>query len=332
MTDVLLEISGLRISFPTADGHHPVLDGVDLQVRRGRTVALVGESGSGKTLCALAALGLLADLARVEAGRIDFDGEDLLQASETRLSGLRGSQISIVFEEPGTSLDPYATVGAQVTRPLRIHGRGRRGAKQAALEIMSQVGIANPEQLLREYPHELSEGNRQRVLLATALICRPKLVILDEPTTAIDTTSQAQVIDCLKGLQQDTGLSVLVITHDLGLVAETADDVVVMYAGQVVEHGHRDDILNRPTHPYTRGMLGSIPPLDVAGPPSNRRLPTILGSLERDTVAGGCPFRLRCAYRHSRPAGFERCDEQLPPNTEVRPHHTARCHFAKELA
>lgn len=326
----ILDVSNLSVAFGIGERRRRVLDSVNLSVRSGTTLAVVGESGSGKTTLGLSIAGLLSNDARVESGQVRFSGRDLLQLSERELEAVRGQELGIALEEPRTALDPFATIGTVLARAARGVRFARASAR--AVELLAELGMDNPARHLRDYPHELSEGHCQRVLLAMALLNEPKLAILDEPTTGLDPTSQAHLIDSLQNLQHRTGLSLVLITHDLGLVAEMADDVVVLYAGSVVERGPVSSTLERPAHPYTRGLLASIPPLHASELREGRRLPTIPGSVERHGVETGCRFRLRCAYRQSEPQGKERCDVELPELDEIAPEQYVRCHFARELA
>lgn len=335
MSKPLLSIRDLNVSFAYGSDRRPVLEKFCLDVPEDETVALVGETGSGKTVAAMATLGLLhAPPAAVDAGQIWFDERDLLSLSERELQRVRGRHLAMVFQEPDAALDPYASVARLLTRAAGFHRRrdaGRGDIKRLSLDTLREVGFLTPTRVLCEFPHQLPEGERQRVLLAMALICSPKLLILDEPTAALDLPSRAQIV-ALLAKRKNARCSQLIISHDLGLVARTADEVYVMYAGRVVERGRRERLLSRPIHPYTRGLLASVPPAIIRGAPQERRLPTIPGSAERDTVSSGCRFRMRCAYFESRPEGYERCIEQEPELRTLEGARQARCHFAEDLA
>ena len=264
---VLLEVENLTVCFRTDDGVFEAVAGLDFAVGRGRTLCIVGESGSGKSVSCHALLGLTPPNGRVVAGRALFDGVDLLALDEKRLEAIRGRDISMIFQDPVASLNPVHRIGTQVRESLMLHqGLDRGGADARAAELLRLVGIPEPEQRLRAYPHQLSGGMNQRVMIAMALACRPALLIADEPTTALDVTIQAQILDLMRQLQRELGMSILFITHDLGVVAEMADDVVVMRHGRVVERGSRDDIFLRPQHAYTRELLELVPRLDAPAP------------------------------------------------------------------
>jgi oligopeptide/dipeptide ABC transporter ATP-binding protein len=281
----LLEITGLRVAFGTAA---PV-DGIDLSLEAGRTLGLVGESGSGKTLTALAIMGLVPPPGRVVAGRIELAGRDLLGLDERTLRGLRGAAAAMVFQEPMTALNPVLTVGAQIAEAAALHGAGPAAARARALEMLRLVEIPDAERRLDAYPHQLSGGMRQRVMLAMALTAGPRLLIADEPTTALDVTIQAQVLDLLGALQRRLGMAVLLVTHDLGVVAERADQIAIMYAGRIVETGGAPAVLGAPAHPYTRALLASLPV------PGRARLDAIPGTVpDPARLPSGCRFRDRC--------------------------------------
>ncbi|WP_437896573.1 oligopeptide/dipeptide ABC transporter ATP-binding protein [Sorangium sp. So ce124] len=325
----LLRVSDLRVSF-AADGRVTrALDRVSFTVPRGRTVALVGESGCGKTVTALSILRLLpAPYATIDGGSIELDGEDLLSLSEREMRAVRGGKIGMIFQEPMTSLNPVYTVSAQIAEAIRLHRPMSRGdARLYAVNLLRKVGFPEPEVRANSYPHELSGGMRQRVMIAMALAPEPSLLIADEPTTALDTTTQAQILDLLERLKAETSMSLLLIAHDLAVVGELADEIVVLYAGVVVEQGPARDVLAAPSHPYTRALLRSIParglrPHRVRGERS-LRLPTIPGALPdlRDPPRG-CRFQDRCE------AVFDRCRVEAPDLYAVPPgagHHAARC-------
>jgi peptide/nickel transport system ATP-binding protein len=282
----LLEIEDLRVEFGAAA---PV-DGVSLALEAGRTLGLVGESGSGKTLIALAVIGLVPPPGRIGAGHIRFDGQDLLALDERALRDIRGRAIGMVFQEPMTALNPVLSVGAQIAEAVALRGAGRAAARARAIEMLRLVEISEPERRADAYPHQLSGGMRQRVMLAMALACGPRMLIADEPTTALDVTIQAQVLDLLAALQRRLGMAVLLVTHDLGVVAERADDIAIMYAGRIVETGAAADVLAAPLHPYTRGLLASLP-----APGRRTRLEAIPGTVPDPLrLPSGCRFRDRC--------------------------------------
>jgi oligopeptide/dipeptide ABC transporter ATP-binding protein len=315
----LLSVRDLRTWFDTDQGVARAVDGVTFDVGAGETVGIVGESGCGKTVTSLSVLGLLPiPPARVLPGSsIRFRGEELVGASARKLRSLRGNDISMIFQEPMSSLNPVYSIGDQITEVLRLHkGLGRRAAKTEAVRLLDEVGIEGAERRVDEYPHELSGGMRQRVMIAMALSCSPELLIADEPTTALDVTIQAQILELIASLRRTRGMAVLLITHDLGVVAEVCDRVVVMYAGQVVERGTVEEIFGDPRHPYTRGLLDSLPSVDEPG----RRLRPIPGTVPAPTDwPDGCRFRDRC------PLAEERCREAQPLVELGREDRGARC-------
>ena len=336
MSGTLLEIRELQTHFFTDDGVVRAVDGVSLALESGRTLAVVGESGSGKSVTALSVLRLVATPpGRIVGGSIRFRGRDLLSLSEPEMRGIRGREISMIFQEPMTSLNPVYTCGAQIMEVLELHLKlDRAAAKRQAIELLKRVGIPSPEQRVDEYPHQMSGGMRQRVMIAMALACRPALLIADEPTTALDVTIQAQILELLRSLQRELEMSVLLITHDLGVVAETADQVAVMYAGQVVETCSVREIFHATRHPYTAGLLASLPrlgatPAGGAGGPegSKPRLRVIPGQVPDPTrFPAGCRFHPRC------PLAVERCRTEAPALRDVGGGHLARCHRAEEIA
>ena len=313
----MLEVASLTVALPMAGRLVPVLSGVSFALARGESAGLVGESGSGKSMTALAIMGLLPPGARV-AGRIVFDGRDLLAAGESELCALRGRRIGMVFQEPMTALNPLQTIGAQVAEPLRVHERlSRRAAAARARELLARVGLASPRVTPDLYPHQLSGGQRQRVVIATALACGPDLLIADEPTTALDVTVQAQVLDLIAGLAADAGMALLLITHDLGVVSETVDRTMVMYAGRVVEQGPTAEVFAHMAHPYTRALFAASPneagglPAPIPGqvpdpaqrplgcafaPRCNRAAPDCAQAVP--PIAGGGEHRAACLYPH----------------------------------
>jgi oligopeptide/dipeptide ABC transporter ATP-binding protein len=312
----LLEVANLRTWFDSQAGPIRAVDGVDFTLRAGRTLGIVGESGSGKTVSALSIMRLVEPPGRIQDGSSAvFDGRDLMTLGERELESIRGAEISMVFQEPMTSLNPVYTVGDQIAESVRIHrGLKGRAARERALEMLQLVGIPEASRRLDDYPHQLSGGMRQRVMIAMALACDPKLIIADEPTTALDVTIQAQILELLADLRERLGMAILLITHDLGVVAEMCDDVVVMYAGRVVERGPVGDVFTTPQHPYTEALLQSIPMLGMT---QAEPLRVIRGSVPSPLDwPEGCRFRPRCDY------AFEKCVE-LPPLLPVAPQESA---------
>ena len=316
----LLEIENLKVEFPSAQGLVKAVDGIAYTVDAGETVALVGESGCGKSMSALAVLGLVPDPGRVVGGAVRFAGRDLLELPEDQIVEIRGREIAMIFQEPMTSLNPVLSIGVQLREGMRRHLRlSRADAEARAIELLRLVGIGDAERRMRQYPHHLSGGMRQRVMIAVALGCEPKVIIADEPTTALDVTIQAQILELMKDLSRRLGVALVLITHNLGVVARYADRVNVMYAGRIVETGVTRDLLDSPRHPYTRGLLESTPQMDND---RHRRLEPIPGSprsLHEEPSA--CPFAARCAHVH------DRCHEAEPPAFGVR---ELRCWLAEE--
>ena len=322
MSELLLEVRDLHVHYPVDGGLSRAVDGVSLDVRRGETLAVVGESGSGKSQTMYGVLGLVPrPPGRVFGGGAYFEGEDLLRASERRLREIRGNRIAMIFQDPMTALNPFLTVERQLTEVLEVHkGMRRKEARGLAIEMLAKVGIPDPERRIDQYPHQFSGGMRQRVMIAMALLCRPALLVADEPTTALDVTIQAQILELLRATRREMDGSIILITHDLGVVAGNADRIAVMYAGRVVEKGPAREIFEAPLHPYTRGLLASVPRLDaeqkaplvpIAGqPPDPSRLPT------------GCPFRPRC------PAAVASCAQQYPPTRSAGPEREVACWVA----
>jgi oligopeptide/dipeptide ABC transporter ATP-binding protein len=322
----LLRVRDLVTSFRTDTGALRAVDGVSFEVPRASTVALVGESGCGKSVTALSILRLIASPpGAIESGTIELDGRDLLKLTEREIRDVRGNVVSMIFQEPMTSLNPVYSVGWQIAEPVRLHQKkSRREARARAVELLRLVGIPEPETNVDAYPHQLSGGQRQRVMIAMALACEPKLLLADEPTTALDVTIQAQILELLRDLQQRMSMSILLITHDLGVVAENATQVVVMYAGKVVESSPVREIFARPMHPYTRGLLESIP---RARRDAHRRLRTIEGLVpDLRKLPPGCRFADRCPLR------VERCSREEPPLAEVAPGRKAACFRADEVS
>jgi peptide/nickel transport system ATP-binding protein len=293
----------------------------------------VGESGCGKSVTALSIMRLIpTPPGQIESGQISFAGQDLLQLSERQMRDVRGARISMIFQEPMTSLNPVYAVGSQIMEAVRIHRKiGPRAARGRAIEMLKLVGIPSPAERVDAYPHELSGGMRQRVMIAMALSCDPKLLIADEPTTALDVTIQAQILDLLRRLQAELGMSIIFITHDFGVVAEFAKDVVVMYAGRVVETAPVQQVFADPLHPYTRGLLASIPPLpNSSGTSRPERLPTIEGVVtDLTALAPGCRFAERCSLRAEQPPGWERCSAEEPDLVSLADGRRCRCHFSR---
>jgi oligopeptide/dipeptide ABC transporter ATP-binding protein len=323
MTTPLLEIEKLHTFFYTDNGVARAVDGVSLSVGVGETVGVVGESGCGKSVTALSILRLVRPPGRIEEGSVmRFEGRDLLGLGEREMQHVRGNRIAMVFQEPMTALNPVFTIGDQIGEVARIHaGMSKRDAWAKAIEMLKVVGIPAPEQRASEYPHQLSGGMRQRVVIAMALVMNPALVIADEPTTALDVTIQAQILELLADLTRRLGTSVLLITHDLGVVAENCTRVIVMYAGEVVEEATTIDLFARAHHPYTEGLLGAMP--RVGG--EKDRLATIPGTVPPPTDwPKGCRFRDRCPY------SWERCEAEHPPLYQIGGGHTSRCHLAEE--
>ena len=318
----LLEVDELKTWFFTRDGVVRAVDGVSFSVARGETLALVGESGCGKSVTSLSILRLIASPpGRTVAGRVVFEGCDLLGLSEPEMRKIRGDAISMIFQEPMTSLNPVLTIGHQIAEVLLLHrGLSREAATRRAVEMLRLVRIPEPARRVAEYPHQLSGGMRQRVMIAMALACEPRLLIADEPSTALDVTIQAQILQLMRELKERTGAAIVLITHDLGVVAEMAQRVVVMYAGRKVEEAPVADLFARPCHPYTRGLLDSIPKLGAGSADGATRLSEIAGtvpSLAEPIV--GCAFAPRCAYATSR------CRSDYPPFEEKAPGHSAAC-------
>jgi oligopeptide/dipeptide ABC transporter ATP-binding protein len=340
----LLEVRKLRTSFPTENGLVHAVDNVSFNVRRGEAVALVGESGCGKSVTAMSIMRLLASPGRITAGEVRFKGRDLVKLSDREMREVRGNDIAMVFQEPMTSLNPVFKIGAQVAEAIRIHRKvSRKEAWKQAGDMLELVSIPDPHKRLHDYPHQLSGGMRQRVMIAMALSCDPELLIADEPTTALDVTIQAQIMELLSGLQKKLGLAVLLITHDLGVVAEFCERIIVMYTGRIVEHAPVRDLFAAPAHPYTRGLLKSLPSVSkktaAAAPrtdaeahspdynPKAGRLATIPGMVPPIyALPPGCKFNPRC------PDVMDICLGNEPARMIVAPAHDARCYLHGEEA
>ncbi len=323
MSEPLLALLDLRTYFHDGDHIARAVDGVSFDISRGETVAVVGESGSGKSVTALSVLRLIRAPGVIEPGSaISFEGRDLLELSEPEMRDVRGNRIAMIFQEPMSALNPVLTVGEQIAEVLRVHTAStRHEAWERAIEMLTLTGISSPRERASEYPHQLSGGMRQRVMIAMALVLRPDLLIADEPTTALDVTIQAQILDLLQRLQRQMGMAVLLITHDLGVVAEVADRVVVMYGGEVVERASVSELFAHAHHPYTEGLMNAMPRLDR----QTDRLVTIPGVVPPSTAwPSGCRFRERCSY------AWDRCATEHPPLYDVGAGHESRCHLAME--
>lgn len=321
----MLEVRDLVTTFTTDAGTLTAVDGISFPVRRGRTLGIVGESGCGKSVTALSIMRLLPQPAgRIQSGSIWFDGQDLTKIDTEALRAIRGGRIGMIFQEPMTALNPVHTIGRQLSEVFLLHRtKDKREALLQSVEMLRKVGIPSPEIRVGEYPHQLSGGMRQRVVIAMALACKPDVVIADEPTTALDVTIQAQILELMQSLQNEMGMGIMLITHDLGVIAEMCDDVIVMYAGRIAESGPVDRIFAAPSHPYTRGLLNSIPRLSTA---RKTRLNVIDGMVPGlADLPRGCRFQNRCPYR------IETCVTQ-PPLELVEPGHVTACHRWRELA
>jgi len=322
--DVILDVRNLVTTFDTDAGTLTAVDGVSLQVRRGRTLGVVGESGCGKSVTALSIMRLLPQpMGRIRAGQIIFEGEDIAAIPIEAMRRIRGGKIGMIFQEPMTALNPVHSIGRQLSEVFLLHRtRDRSEALRLSVEMLTKVGIPSPEIRVSEYPHQLSGGMRQRVVIAMALACSPSLVIADEPTTALDVTIQAQILDLMRALQRDLGMAIVLITHDLGVIAEMCDDVVVMYGGRVAESGPVDRIFRSPSHPYTRGLLQSIPRLST---PRKSRLSVIEGMVPGlADLPPGCRFQNRCPHR------IGACASQ-PTLDVVSSGHEVACHRWRDL-
>ncbi|WP_105615713.1 ABC transporter ATP-binding protein [Vallitalea okinawensis] len=322
MENTLLEVKDLRTYFHTKKGDVHAVDGVDFSVDKGKTLCIVGESGCGKSVTSLSIMQLIDKKGEIISGQVNFQGKDLLHYREEEIRQVRGNKISMIFQEPMTSLNPVFTIGRQVGEPLILHrGMSKKAAKKEAVELLTRVGIPRADEVVNEYPHQLSGGMRQRVMIAMALACEPELLIADEPTTALDVTIQAQILELMNELQEKYGMSIVFITHDLGVVAEMADHVVVMYAGRIVEEADSLELYDNPMHPYTIGLLGSIPDIDN----DKERLANIDGVVPNPlSMPKGCPFHPRCEK------ATELCKEKLPELREVVEGHKVSCLLYEE--
>jgi peptide/nickel transport system ATP-binding protein len=319
----LLEVKNLKTHFFAKNKVLPVVDGVDFEVKKGETLAIVGESGSGKSITSLSIMGLVPKPGgKIVAGEINFDGTNLVSLTENEMFKVRGNDIAMIFQEPMTSLNPVLTIGEQITEVLIYHKKiSKKEAREKAIDLLKIVGFARAEEILDDYPHRLSGGMRQRVMIAMAMSCDPKLLIADEPTTALDVTVQAQILELMKDLSHKFDSSIILITHDLGVVAELADRVLVMYAGQVVEESEIVALFDHPLHPYTQGLLGSVPKLDQ----EQERLSSIGGNVPSpDNFPKGCRFSTRCSHV------MEKCLESQPDLIEVYPGRKSRCFLHEE--
>nr|WP_244943953.1 ABC transporter ATP-binding protein [Siminovitchia fortis] len=317
MDNALLKVEGLRTSFFTDDGEIPIVNSIDFHVRSGEVLGIVGESGCGKSVTSLSIMGLIpAQTGKVD-GQILFKGENLALASEKRMRQIRGNEIAMIFQEPMTSLNPVFTIGEQLLEAIQIHRKlPKKKAKERAVEMLKLVGLPRAEQLLNEYPHQLSGGMRQRVMIAMAMICNPELLIADEPTTALDVTIQAQILDLMKALNKDTDTAIIMITHDLGVVAEMCSRVIVMYAGHIVEEADVKTIFKNPKHPYTVGLIQSVPDMRH----KKERLYSIEGNVPKPgSIQTGCHFAPRCEH------AFDRCFAQTPDLLNLSDVHKVKC-------
>ena len=317
----LLEVKNLQTHFPTRGGLVKAVNDVSFHINEGELVGLVGESGCGKSITALSIMRLISPPGKIIGGSVKFKGEDLLKASDDRMREMRGDDISMIFQDPMTSLNPVYTVGEQIAEALRLHrGLNKKDAWNAAIEAMKEVSIPDPARRVNDYPHQLSGGMRQRVMIAMALACNPELLIADEPTTALDVTIQAQILELLNELRQTRKLAVLLITHDLGVVAEVADRVCVMYTGRIVEESGVDELFEKPKHPYTQGLLKSVPKLRGIGEQKETRLSTIEGTVPSPTnLPDGCHFAPRCEFR------MDICTRREIPLYELKNDVRVRC-------
>jgi len=316
----LLEVKDLKTYFFTHEGTVKAVDGINLKLNKGETLGLVGESGCGKSVTALSIMRLIpSPPGKIVGGKIRFEGNNLLELDEKEMRKIRGRKISMIFQEPMTSLDPMFTIGDEIAEVIKLHqGLKKDEARKKAIESLRIVGMPDPDKRINEYPHELSGGMRQRAMIAMALSCNPALLIADEPTTALDVTIQAQILRLIDELRKKFGTSVLLITHDLGVIAETCDNVAVMYAGHIVEHTDVNTLFRNPLHPYTKGLMESIPRLDI----DTERLEIIRGLVPNLLdVPSGCPFHPRCDFCS------EICSKELPELIEAEKNHLVRCHL-----
>lgn len=320
----LLQVHNLETTFFTDDGAVPAVDGITFSLREREILGIVGESGSGKSVTSLSIMGLIpSPPGKITKGEILFEGKDLTKLKEKEMREIRGNDIAMIFQEPMTSLNPLFTIGKQLNEAILLHNKGwsKKQATARAIEMMKLVGLPRAEQLIKDYPHQLSGGMRQRVMIAMALVCDPKVLIADEPTTALDVTIQAQILQLMRELNNRLNTAVMLITHDLGVVAETCERVVVMYGGQIVEEGPVSEIFKNPQHPYTKGLIQSIPDMRV----KKDRLYSIPGSVPKPgSIEIGCRFAERCEF------AFDRCTKENPPIYQTGEQHTSRCFLVEE--
>ncbi|MFB1082907.1 ABC transporter ATP-binding protein [Jeotgalibacillus sp. JSM ZJ347] len=319
----VLDVKGLRVSFFTDEGEVPAVDDIDFYVREGEVLGIVGESGCGKSVTSLSVMGLIPNPpGKIIGGEIKLNGEELTTASKKRMRQIRGNDVAMIFQEPMTSLNPLFTIGNQLMDAMRIHKMGnKQQAKQRSIEMLKLVGLPRAEELMNDYPHQLSGGMRQRVMIAMAMVCNPRLLIADEPTTALDVTIQAQILKLMKDLNEKMNTAIMMITHDLGVVAETCERIVVMYAGKVVETGPAVEIFKDPQHPYTRGLIQSVPDMRY----KKQRLYSIPGNVPKPgSIKQGCRFADRCEF------AFDRCRQEDPPLYNTAEGHSTRCFLFDE--
>ncbi len=321
MSEPLLKVSNLKTYFISKYRTVKAVDGVDFEVQKGKVLGIVGESGSGKSMTSLSIMGLIPPpYGKIVEGEIRFEGVDLSKLSEKKMNDVRGNRISMIFQEPMSALNPVLKIGEQIDEVLIRHKRlSKSEARRKSIQLLQSVGFPRAEQIVNEYPHQLSGGMRQRAMIAMAMACEPSILIADEPTTALDVTIQAQVLDLMRDLKEHTGTAIVLITHDLGVVADMADDMIVMYGGQVVESGTADDIFNTPLHPYTNALMESIPVIDE----ERERLTAIPGTVpSAANFPQGCRFAERCAIAQAS------CHEKMPELRELQPGHLVRCDLA----
>ena len=318
-----LRVRDLKVHFPTDDGVVKAVDGLSFNLEKGKTLGIVGESGSGKSVTSLAVMGLHRGSRAQLSGEIWLDDQDLLKVSDEELRSLRGRKMAMIFQDPLSAMHPYYTVGTQLAEGLLVHSKvSKKAARTTVIEMLARVGIPNPDKRVDQYPHEFSGGMRQRAMIAMALINNPELLIADEPTTALDVTVQAQILDLMRDLQAEFGSAIIMITHDLGVVAEIADDVLVMYGGKAVEYAEVDDLFHQPDHPYTWGLLTSMPRLDRLH--QERLIPVAGNPPSLINIPPGCAFNPRCAFQEFAACA---CNEVVPELAESYPNHDSRCHI-----
>ncbi len=322
-----LELRDVRVHFPTDDGLVKSVDGLSAKLERGRTLGIVGESGSGKSVTSLAIMGLHKNTNARISGEIWLDGEELVSASSEHVRTLRGKKMAMIFQDPLSAMNPFYTIGSQIIEAYRIHNNvPKAAARRHAIDMLARVGIPQPQSRVDDYPHQFSGGMRQRAMIAMALSCDPELLIADEPTTALDVTVQAQILDLIRDLQQEFNSAVIVITHDLGVVAELADDIMVMYAGRSVEYASAEQVFSQPEHPYTWGLLGSMPRLDRDR--AERLMPIKGTPPSLINVPSGCPFNPRCGYPSL--VGDDACTTERPEFRDVGGGHRIACHLSAQ--